>query len=502
MLWQYLLKRVAIFVPTLIVISLFTFVLSLNAPGDPVAQMLGQVVGAEGQVADRRATEQAYREMRQKLGLDLPVFYFSITSFAFPDTLHRIDRPLHRRTLKNLIRQFGNWQAIERYYNSVKNLLDFSASTHAQVPSQILASVTLIANDLLTTYDTASITHLLHELRRVIEPVGSELARAEGLISYPGAAQIEDWTALSQKVEVYRRLQALSDSVFVTWEAIVSKPQRWKLYVPAIHWYGLNNQYHRWITGMLKGDFGISYKDRRPVKELISSAIRWTLLINLVAVVLMYLIAVPAGVFSAVNKGKLADRVLSVLLYILYSLPSFWIATLLIIFLGGGRYLDLFPAFGVSSLPADAPLLDRILDVAHHLILPVVCLTYPSLAFLSRQMRGSMLQVINQDYIRTAFAKGLPHRKVYWKHAFRNSLLPIITLFANVFPFLVSGSFVIEYIFSIPGMGMVAYEAILARDYPVVYAVVMLVSVMTLVGYLVADILYAVVDPRITYGKK
>lgn len=502
MLWQYLLKRIAIFVPTLIVISLFTFVLSLNAPGDPVAQMLGQVVGAEGQVADRRATEQAYREMRKKLGLDLPVFYFSITSLAFPDTLYRIDRPLHRRALKNLIRQFGNWTAIEQYYHAVRRLLDFSVGAQTQVSSQALSSVVVIANDLLTTWDTASISHLLQELERVLEPVGRELTYVEGILSLPEVEHVEDVRALRQKVVVYRELKALSDSVFSAWNEVVSNPQRWKLYIPVIHWYGFNNQYHRWITGMLKGDFGISYKDRRPVSELIASAVRWTLLINLIAVIIMYLLAIPAGVFSAINRGRVSDRVLSVVLYILYSLPNFWVATLLIIFLGGGMYLSLFPTFGVSSLPEEAPLLDRILDVAHHLVLPVVCLTYPSLAFLSRQMRGSMLQVINQDYIRTAFAKGLPSGKVYWKHAFRNSLLPIITLFANVFPFLVSGSFVIEYIFSIPGMGMVTYEAILARDYPVVYAVVMLVSVMTLVGYLVADILYAIVDPRITYGRR
>ena len=136
----------------------------------------------------------------------------------------------------------------------------------------------------------------------------------------------------------------------------------------------------------------------------------------------------------------------------------------------------------------------------YHLALPLACWTYGSFAYLSRQMRGGMLSTLQADFIRTARAKGLAGKKVIWKHALRNSLLPIITLFASVFPLAISGGIVLEIIFSIPGMGKVGYEAVIFRNYPVVFAIMMFSAILTLVGYLVADILYAVVDPRISYS--
>jgi peptide/nickel transport system permease protein len=215
-----------------------------------------------------------------------------------------------------------------------------------------------------------------------------------------------------------------------------------------------------------------------------------------------YLFAVPLGVTSAVKKGTKTERGITTGLFILYSLPNFWIATMMIIFLCGGDFLDWFPAFGLGTLPADAPFSERFAETTYHLILPVICWTYGSLAFISRQMRGGMLNVIGQDYIRTARAKGLDENTVIWKHALRNSLIPIITLFANIFPLAISGSFVIESIFSIPGMGKVSLDALVARNYPIIFTVMMFTAILTLVGNLVADVLYAVVDPRISFSGK
>jgi peptide/nickel transport system permease protein len=175
---------------------------------------------------------------------------------------------------------------------------------------------------------------------------------------------------------------------------------------------------------------------------------------------------------------------------------------LLILFFGGGDFLGWFPAYGVGEVDSSMNLFQVIGTRAYHLVLPMICFTYGGLAFLYRQMRGAMITTLSQDYIRTARAKGLEEKEVLWKHGFKNSLLPIITLFASVFPLAISGSIVIEIIFSIPGMGKLAYEALVARNYPIVYTVVMFSAILTLIGYLVADILYAVVDPRISYNKK
>ncbi|MEZ5021989.1 MAG: ABC transporter permease [Chitinophagales bacterium] len=183
----------------------------------------------------------------------------------------------------------------------------------------------------------------------------------------------------------------------------------------------------------------------------------------------------------------------------MYSLPNFWIATLLIIYLCSPENLHWFPAYGLGEFKEGMNFFQKLGVRAYHIVLPLFCWTYGSLAFLSRQMRGGMLNVLSQDYIRTARAKGLEENKVIYKHAFRNSLLPIITIFGNVLPAMISGAIVIEVIFSLPGMGRMLLDAIVFKDYPVVFTLVLLTAFLTMLGYLIADILYAVVDPRISY---
>jgi peptide/nickel transport system permease protein len=239
----------------------------------------------------------------------------------------------------------------------------------------------------------------------------------------------------------------------------------------------------------------------RPVGDIVWGAVKWTMGISFASILLAYLLAVPLGVGSAVGKGSKKEKATTTGLFMLYSLPNFWIATILIIFLCGGDWLSWFPAPGAPPIPSDAPFFYQITQGMYRLILPLFCWTYTSLAFISRQMRGGMLNVIGQDYIRTAKAKGLSERTVIWKHALRNSLLPIITLFANVFPLIISGSVVIENIFSIPGMGQISFNALLANDYPVVFTDTMFAAILTLMGTLIADIMYAVVDPRISFSK-
>jgi peptide/nickel transport system permease protein len=176
------------------------------------------------------------------------------------------------------------------------------------------------------------------------------------------------------------------------------------------------------------------------------------------------------------------------------------VAVLLIMFLGGGDFFDLFPIYGiVSSGMEGASFMARLGDHLWHLVLPVFCLTYGGLAALSRFQRAGMLEVIRQDYIRTARAKGLPEKIVIFKHAFRNSLIPIVTLLGYLIPGMFGGSVIIESIFSIPGMGQLGFEAVLSRDYPVVLAIATISAILTLLGLLVSDLLYVWVDPRISY---
>jgi peptide/nickel transport system permease protein len=263
-------------------------------------------------------------------------------------------------------------------------------------------------------------------------------------------------------------------------------------------------QYLLWLRDLVTLEFGRSFQDNRPVLEKIAERLPITLAMNLFAVLIAYGIAIPLGVYSATHSGTALDRFLTFLLFALYSLPSFWVAMLAVTFLCNPEYLALFPTSGIRSIfhSEQWSLWRRIVDYAWHLTLPMLVYTYASFAFISRQMRSALLEVLRQDYIRTAYAKGLPGRVVIWKHAVRNSLIPIVTLLAGILPSLIGGSVIVETIFSIPGMGELSFRALVARDYPVIMAVFTLSAVLTLVGILLADILYAVVDPRISFARR
>ncbi|HSY77707.1 MAG TPA: ABC transporter permease, partial [Bacteroidia bacterium] len=230
-----------------------------------------------------------------------------------------------------------------------------------------------------------------------------------------------------------------------------------------------------------------------------------TLLLSFIITLLEYLISIPSGVSLARHSNTLYDRIYTIILFICYSLPVVWVGTLMITFLTSDYYgdkLNLFPPYGLGKVGDEFGLWERIVDRSYHLVLPVITLSLGLFAYMSRQMRGSMLSVIRQDYIRTAFAKGLPPNKVYWKHAFRNSLLPIITIFSSLLPAMIGGAVIVEYMFNIPGMGRVSYDAVVQRDYPVLFTILLFSAVLTMMGNLLADILYAMVDPRISFNKK
>lgn len=271
--------------------------------------------------------------------------------------------------------------------------------------------------------------------------------------------------------------------------------------------YGLDKplyiQYFSWVKRIATLDFGDSIKFKRPVWDVLVERIPISLKLTFTAIILSYLVSIPIGIYSASHQYSRIDRFMTLLLFILYSLPSFWVATMLIVYLGGGDFLDLFPVFGLESIGANKMTYwERFWDTAWHLTLPIFCMTYASLAVLSRYMRSAMLEVIRQDYITTARAKGLSEKVVILKHALRNSLIPIITLLAQILPATIGGSIIIESIFTIPGMGQLMWEAILARDYPLIMANLTIVTFLTLLGILLADILYSVVDPRIAYERK
>lgn len=262
-------------------------------------------------------------------------------------------------------------------------------------------------------------------------------------------------------------------------------------------------QYAKWLKRLVTFNFGESTRDGRPVSEKLAERLPVTMLLSLLALFLAYIVSVPVGTYSALYPGTVSDRLVTFALFVMYSLPSFWVAIMLIRGLCGVGMLDILPLRGLSSPGAeDWSLPLRFLDTMHHLILPVFCLSYVSFATLSRYQRSGMMETVRQDYIRTARAKGLRERSVIFRHALRNSLIPILTLLGLQIPYLIGGSVIIERVFAIEGMGLETFEAIRGRDYNWILAVSFLTALLTLFGILLSDVLYAIVDPRITYERR
>lgn len=262
----------------------------------------------------------------------------------------------------------------------------------------------------------------------------------------------------------------------------------------------LPEQYLHWLRGIVTFDFGHSVMDRRPVRTVVLEKLPATFQLNVIAFLIAASLGVPIGLWSASRSGRLTERASAVGFFLLYSLPSFWVALVLIqIF---SVRMNVLPLFGMISdqheyLSAGARFGDRL----RHMVLPTLTLTYAQLAIFARFSKSAVTEVIRQDYITAARAKGAGRIAVMWRHAFRNALIPLITLLGLTIPYLLSGSVIVEKIFQWDGIGLLYYDAVLARDYPVVMALTVVTAVITLLAGVLADVLYAFADPRVRLGE-
>ncbi len=377
----YVLKRILWFVPTLFAVTVIGFILLANAPGDPV-NILSNGAKASGNIEEQKTF------WRKKLGLDLPLFYFTVTTLSEPDTLYKVYDDQQLKIIKEDLNENGGY----------------------------------------------------------------------------------------------------------------------KNYIPKVVWYGYHNQYHQWLfggansKGIIRGDFGISYIKKEPVISIIKDKLIWSVFFSVVSILLAYVISIPIGIKLAEKPESKSSKITQVTLFLLYSMPSFFVGVLLLMLFANPDVLSIFPPSGIKPIEGyddNASLLSKFTDSFPYMILPLICYTYSSLAFISKLTTTSINEQLSLDYIKTARAKGLRENKIIWKHALKNSVLPLITVFSSVFPSIIGGSVIIESIFTIPGMGLETVKAIISQDYPIVIAVLTLSSVLTIFSYLLADILYAWVDPRI-----
>ncbi len=259
-------------------------------------------------------------------------------------------------------------------------------------------------------------------------------------------------------------------------------------------------QYINWLSRVVHLDFGQSIKHHRPVIELIKERLPITILLNLMAFVIIYAVSLPVGVLSAVKHGSFLDKASSVIFLILWSLPVMWVGQLLIGYFAGPAFKSWFPPSGLSSIDVEQlPFLPWLVDRLWHLVLPVLCLSYTGFAYLTRQVRSALLENLYADYVRTVRAKGLSETAIIVRHVFRNSVIPLITIMSTLLPAMFGGSVIVEKIFSIPGMGLLAFEAVIMRDYNVIMAIATIAGALNVMAHLLTDIAYAIADPRIVF---
>jgi peptide/nickel transport system permease protein len=267
--------------------------------------------------------------------------------------------------------------------------------------------------------------------------------------------------------------------------------------------YGLDKPWPQayliWMGNLARGDMGRSFTRKQPVTTLIAERIGPTLMLSVSSLLLTYLLSIPLGLLSSVRSGRWDERATSTALYMLYSLPSFVAALFLQIALA--VKLGWLPLFGMlSDNYAELSTMGKIWDVFLHSLMPIACETYASLAYYSRFVKSNLEEVVRQDYIRTARAKGVGPTRVMVHHALRNTLIPLVTLLGLTLPALLSGAVILEQIFTWPGMGRLLFESIRERDYPTIMGLTLMFSMLTLAGQLLADFLYSLVDPRVTYS--
>ncbi len=453
----YLLRRLLLFIPTLLLVSIATFTLSHCSGGDPIPYEF------ESQPA-------AYLAQARQMALDKPLFYFSVRSLALPDTLHRI-LPLHVRDhLSALAQRCGNWEAVERYWRAVQ---------HARSVLQPHATGDVL-NALSNMYWARTPSEALQAVHM--------LKQALQQLHRPSSGAAEDALNAVEHAATY-------------W---MQQPQRWRAWLPRWRWHGPDNQYHRWVVGFLSGNPGLSTVTGNPLLTELRPRLYATLFINGMALMLAYGMGIPLGVYMARYRRYWAvDRGLRMGLLFLYSMPVIWVGSVLLWWLArpdvGLGWLN--AAHAEPWLLSGKPFWAWVADNYQSFLLPVLTLSLHYCAVIALQMRTGLVTALQQDYIRTAYAKGLSNRAVFWRHAFRDSLFPVIGTFGYLFPTVLSGSIVVEYLFDFPGLGVKLQTSFAQHDYPVLFAMVMFIAAITLLGMFIADVLYARIDPRVRFER-
>lgn len=507
----YILRRLLLMIPTVIGMTLLIFLLVAMSPGGVGAAL--QVSGGGQMDSGSVAQQRAYLEDRY--GLDAPYLVqyvrwlgrvspvkfgsrdqFTPSGERFSEPRSVDDPPLWQWFAQSLPEpEPPEPVAVPAETEARGQIYRRAAGNYAQVRAAYLGS--------RTRFEIA-----MGDLAKAIDH--PEAVKDRGQIR-PGPAQRIGKDAFeSGAPELWTEAQARAADMLRDYERLLDATARSRAVFDAKLFRRAGVPIIPGTLSIAAPDLGMSFSRSRPVSTLIWEALPVTLLLNLIAVPIIYLVAIPSGVLAASRQGSLLDVGLGAFYVALWSIPVVWAGVLAVGFLASKDYLGAFPVTGLHSPEAEAMgMLPKtvngsfqrgyLLDTLWHLVLPVACLVYTGFAILSKQTRAAMLENFNADYVRTAKAKGVSRKDVVFRHVFRNSLLPIITMFVSIFPAMLGGSVVIERIFSVPGMGNLIIDAIGLRDRELLMANALIVGLVNMLALLLADILYAMADPRISY---
>ncbi len=494
----YIVKRILLMIPTLFIIILVVFGVLQLAPGKPT---MGQASANGTENAKSTEARESYRIFKEQFNFDKPVFL----NFRYT-----LDPSEVREKLVLLADQ--KRPVCPDKGAKLKNCI--AASAKPKAGAVIDARNTIEdwgAYVVLDLYDIAKSDKRLDVRLMALNqmPVNAQIR-----LKHPYGNQTKaDRTFNDKAYDMNHKMRGWTLPADATAEQVDELLQQ--------HWgpwlkeskdrftydFGeklsitfLDTRFAKYWGNLIHFDFGISPVDKQPILPTVLSKMKVSVVLGFFSILLAYLISVPLGVWSAYKQHTVADQVVTTGLFMLYSLPSFFTAVLLLQWFTTGHPWSFFPTSGFEGNNVEyMTTIQHVKSIGYHMLLPVLCLTYGALASLSRYARTGLLDVIRADYIRTARAKGLSEPMVILKHAVRNGMIPILTLLGTLLPAIIGGSVVLEFVFNLPGMGMYMLNSIFLKDYNAIMAITLMSAVLTLVGILLSDISYAIVDPRISF---
>ena len=435
-----------------------------HAPEQEVdTYMANNLEGIKG-LENVKEYERYYCQAAKKLGLNEPQFYFEITTFVSPDTLYKICYLPQQNLAVDILNKTGKWHLVQNYFNDINQALELAIA-------------------------------LEKNTNQTQNKLVQEIFRCKSSIDVSDL--IRNYIHRHDSSDALRKRLLLIDQ---TQESFKTSGPDTRLLLPKLKWNGVNCRFHKVLTNLFSPQNNLSLIDSRPVWKKIREALGFTLMINLLALLISILVSIKLGLWlSLVLKSK-KEKIISGILFVLYTLPAFWVGALCLIYLtssGYGKIFNIFPAGGVGDVSGDDNIFKIMIIRLYHFALPVICISYPVIAYLTTHLRDGIAETAKSQFMTTALSKGLIKRDALKKHVLKNAVFPFISLLGNVVPSIFAGSLIVEVLFNIPGMGRLAYQSVTSHDWPVLFNIIFLTGIITIIGQIILDVIYAMLDPRI-----